>query len=73
MAKEGKYNKKYCFHIIIQCINLMIFQGILAVELKKNMAETKSAAGELGQMRAEIHRMTVSFLFKNVCFFLKRH
>ncbi|CAG9584554.1 unnamed protein product [Danaus chrysippus] len=34
-------------------------KGILAVELKKNIHNAKSAAGEIGQMRAEIHRMEV--------------
>ncbi|CAH0701377.1 unnamed protein product [Spodoptera exigua] len=33
--------------------------GILAVELKKSMATAKSMTGEIGQMRAEIHRMEV--------------
>uniref|UniRef100_A0A2A4JTG9 Cilia- and flagella-associated protein 157 n=2 Tax=Heliothis virescens TaxID=7102 RepID=A0A2A4JTG9_HELVI len=34
-------------------------KGILAVELKKNMKNAKSAAGEIGLMRSEIHRMEV--------------
>ncbi|KAH9640112.1 hypothetical protein HF086_016043 [Spodoptera exigua] len=34
-------------------------KGILAVELKKSMATAKSMTGEIGQMRAEIHRMEV--------------
>ncbi|CAB3253752.1 unnamed protein product [Arctia plantaginis] len=34
-------------------------KGILAVELKRNISNAKSAAGEIGQMRAEIHRMEV--------------
>ncbi|XP_063618256.1 coiled-coil domain-containing protein 40 [Cydia splendana] len=34
-------------------------KGIMAVELKKNMQNAKSAAGEIGQMRIEIHRMEV--------------
>ncbi|KOB65648.1 putative cohesin subunit [Operophtera brumata] len=34
-------------------------KGILAVELRKNMKEAKSAVGEIGQMRSEIHRMEV--------------
>ncbi|XP_037872586.1 CAP-Gly domain-containing linker protein 1 [Bombyx mori] len=34
-------------------------KGILAVELKKNMQAAKSAAGEIGQMKNEIHRMEV--------------
>ncbi|KAL0892816.1 hypothetical protein ABMA27_014509 [Loxostege sticticalis] len=34
-------------------------KGILAVELKKNIHNAKSAAGEIGQMRNEIHRMEV--------------
>lgn len=37
----------------------LCFQGILAVELKKNMKEAQSAVGELGQMKSEIHRMEV--------------
>ncbi|CAH0398019.1 unnamed protein product [Chilo suppressalis] len=32
-------------------------KGILAVELKKNIHNAKSAAGEIGQMKNEIHRM----------------
>lgn len=35
-------------------------KGILAVELKRNISNAKSAAGEIGQMRAEIHRMEVN-------------
>ncbi|XP_075973256.1 lethal (2) 41Ab [Anticarsia gemmatalis] len=34
-------------------------KGILAVELKRNIQNAKSAAGEIGQMRTEIHRMEV--------------
>ncbi|XP_034830510.1 coiled-coil domain-containing protein 40 [Maniola hyperantus] len=34
-------------------------KGILAVDLKRNIQNAKSAAGEIGQMRAEIHRMEV--------------
>ncbi|XP_030024984.1 coiled-coil domain-containing protein 40 isoform X2 [Manduca sexta] len=34
-------------------------KGILAVDLKKNMQAAKSAAGEIGQMKNEIHRMEV--------------
>ncbi|KAJ8727957.1 hypothetical protein PYW08_016342 [Mythimna loreyi] len=34
-------------------------KGILAVELKKSMKSAKSAAGEIGVMRNEIHRMEV--------------
>ncbi|RVE48084.1 hypothetical protein evm_007271 [Chilo suppressalis] len=34
-------------------------KGILAVELKKNIHNAKSAAGEIGQMKNEIHRMEV--------------
>ncbi|CAG9786322.1 unnamed protein product [Diatraea saccharalis] len=34
-------------------------KGILAVELKKNIQNAKSAAGEIGQMKNEIHRMEV--------------
>ncbi|XP_035433308.2 coiled-coil domain-containing protein 40 [Spodoptera frugiperda] len=34
-------------------------KGILAVELKKNIATAKSLSGEIGQMRSEIHRMEV--------------
>ncbi|KAJ0177053.1 hypothetical protein K1T71_007062 [Dendrolimus kikuchii] len=34
-------------------------KGILAVELKKNISNAKSAAGEIGQMKTEIHRMEV--------------
>ncbi|XP_072932201.1 coiled-coil domain-containing protein 40 [Epargyreus clarus] len=34
-------------------------KGILAVDLKKNIQSAKSAAGEIGQMKAEIHRMEV--------------
>ncbi|CAH1645684.1 unnamed protein product [Spodoptera littoralis] len=34
-------------------------KGILAVELKKSMTAAKSLSGEIGQMRAEIHRMEV--------------
>ncbi|XP_063380466.1 coiled-coil domain-containing protein 40 [Cydia fagiglandana] len=34
-------------------------KGIMAVDLKKNMQNAKSAAGEVGQMRIEIHRMEV--------------
>ncbi|XP_063897908.1 coiled-coil domain-containing protein 40-like [Helicoverpa armigera] len=34
-------------------------KGILAVELKKNMKSAKSAVGEIGLMKSEIHRMEV--------------
>ncbi|XP_050346448.1 coiled-coil domain-containing protein 40 [Nymphalis io] len=34
-------------------------KGMLAVDLKRNIQNAKSAAGEIGQMRAEIHRMEV--------------
>ncbi|CAG9093500.1 unnamed protein product [Plutella xylostella] len=34
-------------------------KGILAVELKKSIKESQSSAGEIGQMKAEIHRMEV--------------
>ncbi|KAL4709969.1 hypothetical protein ACJJTC_003932 [Scirpophaga incertulas] len=34
-------------------------KGVLAVELKKNISNAKSAVGEIGQMRNEIHRMEV--------------
>ncbi|XP_052759423.1 myosin-3 [Galleria mellonella] len=34
-------------------------KGILAVDLKKNIQNAKSAAGEIGQMKNEIHRMEV--------------
>ncbi|XP_073944706.1 coiled-coil domain-containing protein 40-like [Choristoneura fumiferana] len=34
-------------------------KGILAVELRKNMQAAKSAVGEIGQMKTEIHRMEV--------------
>ncbi|XP_050670770.1 girdin isoform X2 [Leptidea sinapis] len=34
-------------------------KGILAVDLKRNIQNAKSAAGEIGQMRTEIHRMEV--------------
>ncbi|KAM3964343.1 LOW QUALITY PROTEIN: lethal (2) 41Ab [Aphomia sociella] len=34
-------------------------KGILAVDLKRNIQNAKSAAGEIGQMKNEIHRMEV--------------
>ncbi|XP_053607595.1 coiled-coil domain-containing protein 40 [Plodia interpunctella] len=34
-------------------------KGILAVELKRNIQNAKSAVGEIGQMKNEIHRMEV--------------
>ncbi|XP_049869370.1 coiled-coil domain-containing protein 40-like [Pectinophora gossypiella] len=39
----------------------MVWQrkGILAVELKRSIYEAKSSAGEIGQMKNEIHRMEV--------------
>lgn len=41
-----------------------IFQGILAVELKRNIKNAQSASGEIGQMKNEIHRMEVTILKK---------
>ncbi|XP_059059138.1 GRIP and coiled-coil domain-containing protein 2 [Achroia grisella] len=34
-------------------------KGVLAVDLKRNIQNAKSAAGEIGQMKNEIHRMEV--------------